>query len=393
MPPDMVKKNLMKIMSLLTCLKSLRIEVRGEEHLYFSQSSEDFFAPGWSAFKDNLTSLDLRVTLEDLRKVLPAPPKDTLTSLETLSVQIVRASITTDAIAIVKDTLVPFINKQYRTLRTLELDVAEQVSMSPLLLNLVHMPLLSSFKLKQRLVSQEELDFSGLKHFFETHRYHLNTLDIGVISTCIYYPTPFPFFSQDCFQVFLPRLQHLILDLHDFPLDYLVGLIPFIRGFNTLLSLDVVGHEWSFESLRELIFPSGWFSKLRSLKLTVFLFTPLVLATLAECLPTLESLRIGFSEIGPVGFFDIFTEEIPWVRIFQILSLSLCRSCLLKFVYELEQRVFPSWHLHSLDFERPLHTSPALRQRYKIALVQALPSVQMFSGLSREEYIATSAPI
>ncbi|PPQ95216.1 hypothetical protein CVT26_014907 [Gymnopilus dilepis] len=373
MTPDIVKKNLLKIMSSLTSLKSLRIEIRKEEHAYFNHSSEDFLAAGWTTFKDTLTSLFLRVPLEDLTKVLP-PANDTLTSLKMLSFQIPSVPLGTDGMAIVKETLVPFINKHYRTLRALELDVEEQNSMSPLLRDVIHLPLLSSFKLKLWFLRQEQPDIAGLKHFFETHR-HLTALDISVTSSYVYYADPFPFFSRDCFRVSLPKLQHLVLDLDRFRVDYREGFVPFIRRFDTLHSLAIVGHMWSFESLRGLIAPSGGFLNLRSLKIAVYLFTPLVLTTLEECLPTLESLCIGFNVIGPEGLSDTLMEGKP------------------QFVNELDQKAFSSWHLRTLDFDRPLHSSPTVRQKYKAALVRALPNVRWFCGLSREEYVATSALI
>ena len=324
MTPDIVKKNLLKIMSSLTSLNSLRIEIRKEEHAYFNRSSEDFLAAGWTTFKDTLTSLFLRVPLEDLTRVLP-PANLKLTSLKMLSFQIPSVPLGADRMVIVKQTLVPFINKHHRTLRALELDVEDPNSMSPLLLDVVHLPLLSSFKLKLRFVGHEQPDVAGLKHFFEAHRHHLTTLDISVTSSYVYYTAPFPFFSQDCFRVALPKLQHLVLDLDRFRVDYREGFVPFIRRFDALQSLAIVGHMWPFESLRGLIAPSGGFSKLRYLKLSVYMFTPLVLITLEECLPTLESLCIGFNVIGPEGFSDISTEERPPVStFFQISSLSLC---------------------------------------------------------------------
>ncbi|KAF8910608.1 hypothetical protein CPB84DRAFT_1764116 [Gymnopilus junonius] len=376
MPAHFAKKNALKIMSLLTSLTSLRVEIRGEEHWYFGQSPVNFFAPGWMAFKDNLTSLDLIVPLEDMAKILP-PARDTLLSLTALSFRIIRATLTTDIISIVMETLVPFINKHHRTLKTLQLDVAEQVSMSPLLLNLTHLTSLSSFKMKQPLVSQEELDFAGLKHFFQTHRSHLSTLDIGMVATYIYYPTPFPFFSHDCFTVSFPRLQHLIIHLHDFPLEYLEGMIPFVSQFHqTLVSLEVQGHDWPFTNLDELLQGLSSASNLRELKIHVFLFSPFVLFRIAKLLSKLETLCLGFSEVGPSGFIDLY-EEIP-------LFVHEMEQ------YRMEQLVFSAWHLRSLHLEKALHVSHDLRQRYKLALVQALPNVETFCGLPKIEYISTT---
>ncbi|KDR76141.1 hypothetical protein GALMADRAFT_247352 [Galerina marginata CBS 339.88] len=374
MPTHLALRNVLKIMRQMTSLTSFRVEIRGEEHWYFKEISADFFAPGWAAFGVNLRTLELRIPLEDMAKVLPPVGTATLTSLETLYVQIIRASLTTSEGAIIMKQLLPFVNHHRRTLKSLTLDVAEQTNLSPFLLGLHHVPSLESFKLKQPFVSEDETDFTGLKHFFQMHRSHLTHFDIDMISTFTHYPTPYAFFAQDCFSVALPKLRGLSIHLHYFPPAYSEGILPYIHQFkSTLVSLEVHEHRWILGRLQTLVEGFSSTSTLKELKICLTDFSPDVLLLLATNLPNLDTLNIDFETLSPEGF------PIPWRRDTPL------------FVDAMGQIKLPTWHLRVLDLNKPLHHSAPARMYCKFALVKALPSVEYFCGLGPDEYLWTEA--
>ncbi|KAF8972211.1 hypothetical protein BDZ97DRAFT_1650235 [Flammula alnicola] len=374
MAPEVALSHLVQLMGQMTSLATFQVEIRGEEHWYFQETATTFFALGWSTFGRNLQTLDLRVPLEDMAKVLPDPGQGTLGNLEMLSLRIIRASLGTNHNEVILGTILPFIHAHRQTLRSLTLDVAEQTNLSPLLLSL-GLPSVTHLKLKQPFVSQEETDYTGLQRFFKAHRMYLTRFDIEIISIFTHFPAPYAFFSQECFTVALPRLLHLSIHAHHFTEEYTGGILPYIHQFkSTLMSLKVYAHHWSFEDARTLA--EGFVSsgRLRELNISVFHFEPELLTILAVNLPNLEVLTLDFHEVLPGGqvYDSSSRREIP------------------RFCEEMGQLFFPQWRLRSLNI-RPLNLGHSERASCKAALVEALPNVDVFCGLGRKEYLSTQA--
>ncbi|KIM39891.1 hypothetical protein M413DRAFT_446811 [Hebeloma cylindrosporum] len=377
MPPEAAVNNILELMGQLCFLRTLQIEIRGREHWYFDDSQIDFLTAGWEAFGSNLRSLQLNVPLEDLGKVLPSFPKH-LGSLENLSLSITRALFNTDETNIFREILIPFINTHHKGLRSLSFDVADQFNtFSPLLKALLPMPSLRCFKLKQPFVGEQHTNFSGLQHFFKVHRPYLTRFDLDIMPTFTHHPIPFAFFAQDCFNVPLPKLMHLSIHLQHFPRQYAGGMLPYIHQFrSTLRSLKVSHYQWTSESLQTLV--EGFTSSgiLKELEVSILEFSPDILCTLGANLPNLEVLSLDFQKVIPEG------------QIADPARYPFNGKLIPLFCAEMADLDFSQWRLRSLNL-KPLHTDISERILFKEALANALPHVETFCGLDREEYIST----
>ena len=310
--PEAAVDSILELMGQLCLLRTLQIEIRGQEHWYLNNSTIDFLAPGWEAFGSNLRSLQLKIPLEDLARVLPSFPEH-LGNLEGLSLSIARALFTTDEIKIFRGILIPFINTHHRGLRSLSFDVADQNNISPLLEALVPMPSLRCFKLKQPFVDEQSTNFTGLHHFFKVHRSYLTRFDLEIISTFTHHPVPYTFFTQGCFGGPLPRLVHLSIHLPHFPEQYAGGMLPYIHRFrSTLRSLKVSHYQWTSENLRSLV--EGFTSSrlLGELEVSILEFSPDLLSTLAANLPNLEVLSLDFQKVLPEGQVESDSSRYPF---------------------------------------------------------------------------------
>ena len=312
MPPEAAVDKTLELMGQLCMLRTLKIEIRGQEHWYFNDSTIDFLTPGWDAFGSNLRSLQLKIPLEDLAKVLPSFPKH-LGSLEDLSLSISRALFTTDETEIFRGFLIPFINTHHWGLRSLSFDVADQNNISPLLEALVPMPSLRCFKLKQPFVGEQHTNFSGLQHFFKVHRSYLTRFDLDIIPTFTHLPITHAFFSQGCFSVPLPKLLHLSIHLRHFPKQYAGGMLSYIHQFrSTLRSLKVSHYQWTSESLRFLVEGFTPIGLLKELEVSIVEFGPDLLSTLAANLPNLEVLSLDFQNVLPEGQVESDPSSYPF---------------------------------------------------------------------------------
>lgn len=321
MPPEAAVDNILELMGQLCLLRTLKIEIRGQEHWYFNDSTIDFFTPGWVAFGSNLRSLQLKVPLEDLAKVLPSFPKH-LGSLEDLTLSIARALFTTDETEIFRGILIPFINTHRQSLRSLSFDVADQNNISPLLEALVPMPSLRCFKLNQPFVGEQHTNFSGLQHFFKVHRSYLTHFDLDIMPTFTHHPIPYAFFAQGCFGVPLPKLVHLSIHLRHFPKQYAGGMLPYIHQFrSTLRSLKVSHYQWTSESLRILVEGFTPIGILKELEVSILEFDPDLLRTLATNLPNLEVLSLDFQKVLPEGQVESDPSRYPFGKLVPRVSL------------------------------------------------------------------------
>jgi hypothetical protein len=309
-------RDLLSIMGLLKELRSLLIDVNTSEHWYFQQAAIPFFTTGWSTFRTSLQSLELRVPVEDLTLVLPDLSQDILPNLDTVSIWIIRASIAAREDIIMVETILPFLQSHRRTLRSLTLDVAERTNLSPLLLTL-HLPSLTHFKLAQPYFKQGEADYTGLTRFFKVHRSHLTHFEIvtGPPTVLDAASRRYPFFSQECFTIPLPRLEHLSID-RAISEAYSGGILrdsvtSYVHQFkSTLVSLKLTGaHSWVLCGVKRLVEGFVSSARLRRLDISVVFFQPELLAVLAANLPHLEVLNISMLNVSPRG--EVFAPHMP----------------------------------------------------------------------------------
>lgn len=308
-PTEAAVRDLLTIMGLLNELRGLLIAVNTSEHWYFQQAAIPFTI-GWSTFRTSLRSLELTVPVEDLTLVLPNISQGILPNLDTVSIWVIRTSIVAQEDIIMVETIFPFLQSHRQAFHSLTLDVAERTNLSPLLLKL-HLPFLTHFKLAQPYFKQGEADYTGLQRFFKTHRSHLVHFEIAIAP-----PPPtvldarshrYPFFSQECFIIPLPRLEHLSID-HGIFDAYIGGIlrdsvISNIHQFkSTLVSLKLAGaRDWVLSGVKLLVEGFMLSTRLRRLDISVVFFQPELPTVLAANLPSLEVLNISMLNVSPRG--------------------------------------------------------------------------------------------
>jgi hypothetical protein len=421
-PAEVAAQNLLTIMGLLKELRSLVIDIHGSEHWCFQQTAIPFFPVGWSTFRTTLRSLELRVPVEDLVLILPNPSLDgILPNLDTISLLINRASIaTSQGGVILVEKILPFLQSHRRTLRSLTLendhDMAERINLSPLLLEL-RLSSLTHFTLVQPFASTlEEADYTGLLRFFHTHSSHLThfTIATGLPSIFDAASQPYPFFSQECFTTPLPQLEHLAVDYtspdaHD--LEALCDpMIRYIHQFrSTLVSLKLdTYYVWTLEDVRLLVEGFASSARLRRLDILAACFEPELLTVLAANLPHLEVLNISMLCVSPRGRvpfypFVVVSPDVPLVSASVVVWISVFCFVLFcwrqlaedsrQFASNMRALSFPQWRLRSLNLQVSGSGPDARTAVYylksdlsKSALLEALPNIEVFCGLSRHEY-------
>jgi hypothetical protein len=329
-PAEVAAQNLLTIMGLLKELRSLVVDIHVSEHWCFQQTAIPFLPAGWSTFRTSLRSLELTVPVEDLVAVLPNLSQGILPNLDTFSLRIFRASIATQGdVIIMVETILPFLQSHRHTLRSLTLDnnhaMAQRINLSPLLLEL-HLSSLTHFKLVQPYAFMlGAADYTGLMRFFQRHSSHLThfTIATGLPSVVDRASQLSPFFTQECFAMPLPRLEHLAVD-HSFSDEY-VGdsMIHYIHQFRpTLVSLKLDSfYTWTFESVRLLVEGFASTARLQRLDILIVCFEPELLTILAANLPNLEVLNIIMQSISGWGrTSDSIGPDVPLVRAFRRLA-------------------------------------------------------------------------
>ncbi|KDR76197.1 hypothetical protein GALMADRAFT_225877 [Galerina marginata CBS 339.88] len=371
MPAEMARKNVIKIMGQMTSLESLKVTIlSSDEHRYFNDMRTSFFDPGWTIFGSSLKDINLNIPLEDMERVLPDPRhhQGTLPKLETLSMSLRRAVPSTEACSILLGTILPFVDQNGNNLQSMVLSVAD-VDFSPLLLKIKHIRALSSFRMKLHFSTTVKIDLTSLRHFLETHQSHLTSLSLDMVFG-YYVPQPEIFFAKECLGVKLPRLKTLSLRLHHFPPTYRVGTIPFVHQFReSLVSLDLESEPlfWSLTELKDLL-KEFKPNILQELSISVHVFEPALLSILFAKLPNLQALQLHFRLVLPEGY--------------------VAGQQTLRFCEQMSHHSFPQWHLRSLNIKPGLHLINSMRDGYKRALVKSLPTVRLFCGLGREEYLS-----
>ncbi|KAF9484068.1 hypothetical protein BDN70DRAFT_872968 [Pholiota conissans] len=370
-PMDDAVGKILLIMSLLTNLRSLTVDINLLDYWDFQKNPIPFFKPGWSTFGNNIQSLNLLVPLEALPHILPAP-NNNFPNLHTLSCLIVRAGRSNVSAT---DVLLPFLEEHRFSLRSLTVDQTEKASLSPLL-ELLHLPSLAHFKLVQPYFEAGLPDYSGLQHFFKEHRSHLRRFEIvvGIHSRRVY--QTYPIFTDKCFSTPLPKLEHLNIDfspgdvygpllsgsLSDYVHQFTASLVSLRIGFGR--SLFMTDLKTLTEGFRH--------ARLRSLEITVF-FEPGLFTILSTNIPGLDTLNLT------VNMSASFR--------------SLSRSVQLDPVPTIRAMCFSQWHLRNLNLEFPHKGNSRLlishylqKKESREALLEALPNVKMFCGMGREEY-------
>jgi len=210
----------------------------------------------WSVSSSTLHHLDLRVSVENLPDIIP--PTLVFPHLSHLTVELRIVYRSSDAMAHILGTLLPFLNRSSPTLTSFALLTREHLPLKELYTKLSVMPKLRSFVAMQGYVSTLQTDTSGLHDFLSRHSDALHSLSLSFYSLgsgIILDPEMEGWTEQEFLRVSLPNLTSLTLGLYDFPAHFgekirksLQGLsIPELRHLYLPMPLPLLELEEIFQ--------------------------------------------------------------------------------------------------------------------------------------------------
>jgi len=274
----------------------------------------DALKAGWPIFAANLTTLTIDVPLEEIHLVLL--PHISLVRLEKFSAMLHVAHKTSQPNNLLRKSLSPFLIAHSPTLRSLKLDAQEKVDISSVLADLRHMPCLNTLNLSHRFLSLELTSLAGHHQFLETHRSQLQHLRLDYFEWGFpFFNTPEEFFNQEWCRVLFPELRSLSLRLRvsyfttpfeDAAITYIQQHIPTVESLHVYLT-------FSYEQVASILTgPKGGeyqLTKLGTLDLRIWCFSPALLILLAVNAPQLQSLRLRPIVLGPDNHTEPFGEN------------------------------------------------------------------------------------
>lgn len=301
------------IMSRMYSLRNLRVGISQDAYNWFIQDPQSFctmFYLGWSSFRDTLHTLDLTVPLDVLPGLLPI---ESIPNLKKFCLSVSQSPQDDKAIAkaIVIEILLPFLQANRLSLRSLTLSPLHRTNLS-LLLIAVSLPNLTHFNLTAGHLGEIGVEGgAGLKRFFENHSGHLTHFEFA------FRVVPFhsnagalSFFEQEFLFVSLPKLQQLCLRVHYASYRSDINFkAARNRVFNyasqfksSLLSLEISSTPYnSVDDLKELAKSFGQSVLLKTLTINIGIFSPDIVHVMATNFPNLETLTLDFSDISPKG--------------------------------------------------------------------------------------------
>ena len=199
-----------------------------------------FVRKAFGTFGINLVTLEMTLSVDVFESYLM--PSTTFPLLHNLILHLEQSGTQEETGKIICRTLLPMINRHTENLRTISLDVWNNIDLSPILQYTEHLPKLLSFTLMVGRDGTKDNLFAGLHSFLQRQGASLSTLHLEfyAINKTANYST---WFSEACFHVPLPRLDSLILRLYDFPDEITANLGDYATQFkSTLTSLILKGN-------------------------------------------------------------------------------------------------------------------------------------------------------
>ncbi|EDR06818.1 uncharacterized protein LACBIDRAFT_299710 [Laccaria bicolor S238N-H82] len=339
--------------------------------LNFRQFILPYILAAWSSFGSNLRHLHLSVSLEVIPNTIGTIKLD---NLEELIIDIFVAYQTTNRTRIIDFSLLEFINNHCEKLTLFAMSALEPFNLDGLVLReLAPMPLLKSFAFVDTYYDLEVQNLSGLHKFLQINSQQLQKLNIEFNSfRGIFYPSPL-WSTQPCFQVPLPRLKNLTIQIYKYFDDVVGGFVECVHQYtNTLTYLDLGIGFFTLGDLKELT--QGFVNKSNFRKLAVhaLFLSPQLLHLLSHNLAHLEDLSIKFRKVTHhENGFDVFypSDSSQFSEEMGILS-------------------FPgTWTLRNLRLTSTSPENGDLDMIIRSAVVSAFPLVVDFNGVSRGEYM------
>jgi len=285
----------------MTEVKSLTIGCYPSDDIEGFKSAAPFVRTAWSTLQSRLRILNLTIPLEAYSNSKIFPPKLVMGSLEELTIVLRKAYNTTDDGEIIA-SIVPFINRQHKSLISLTIDTPDgRVNPSPLFNALCRFPHLT----KLSILHLRFTDCSGIDVFLTKHAQRLEDLKIRFHVTH-HVPSPTKFFSHPMFRIDLPQLAYLDLGLFQWPKNSQInatdGLVRYIgRVGRWLTRLTVRDCALTFPQVVSLVsVVSSEAPKLRSLEMHVYSLSCSLLDLLSQQLPMLHHLELWLMNQGDV---------------------------------------------------------------------------------------------
>ena len=300
LPTPTVHKNFLRIVERMTLLSQFSVDIKGTEY-WVDKKASLIFPPIWINLGRCLNTLELRIPYDFIRSILPTPGVTMFRHLETVHFHIIGIPRThLEEGSILLGRLPLFVADHRQTIKSLgfNIDILGMPNISPFLSRLPKMPQLTHFRLKQDFSRREHSDLLGLRHVLVTHGSYLNGFDIKFVASEGYYPAPYIMFSDDCFHLPLPRLQHLTIDIRYIPMQYTLTIIPYIYQFRqSLTCLVILDSAWPFQRLQVLVDGFALGGHLMKLTFPAFVFESRLLILLATGLPMLYELNVGYRKL------------------------------------------------------------------------------------------------
>ncbi|KIM42423.1 hypothetical protein M413DRAFT_27184 [Hebeloma cylindrosporum] len=381
-PSDFVASRiLLRHIAQMTEVKSLTIGCYPSDDVEGFKAAASFVHTAWSSLRSRLRILNLAIPLEAYSISKIFPPGLVLESLEELTIVLRKAYNNTDDGEIIA-SIIPFINRQHKSLTSLTIDIPEaKVDPSPLFNALQRFPDMKKLSIVHPVDRLQPADRTGIDVFLEKHAQQLEEFKIRFYVTDSL-PIPSEFFSHPIFKISLPRLTCLDLGLFQWPKlsqpDVTDGIVRYVgrmcRPLTRLAIRDCVLAYPQVVSLFSVI--SSEASKLRSLEMHVYFLSCSLLDLLSQQLPKLYHLELRFDSL-------MSQEDGTWIANYYWNGYDNQASA---FVRDMADRKYPDWALRHFTV-RPLYYCSGRWDESRQVLASALPAVISFNGLSGDEFV------
>ncbi|KAF8896440.1 hypothetical protein BD779DRAFT_1433936 [Infundibulicybe gibba] len=283
---------------------------------------ESFLSAAWSSFGDNLRTISIGGNMNCFCSVALSYPS--FKSVENLTVgftdELKQDTLTNTMAdqAVLKDHIIPFINKLVPQLKSLEIWSWAPLDLSLLFLNFGEFPVLEKFSIRTYFNKSFSSDPSGLARFLQTSAGNLRELQLRLNCTGT-------LINPNTELVLSDWLQNTIIE-HPFSRLTFLDMYPtgFTPGFDALIAsikssahtlerLQVKDRYLKFDEVEAVITAFGPNRGLRTIRLNVWRLTANVFDLLSNKLPNLKDVTLFLGdgvEGDPVSTLVVFRQEI-----------------------------------------------------------------------------------
>lgn len=255
------------------------------------------------AFGSTLRSLTLDISLEGYRHALS---KDlTLPNLGDLDISLSMGDVAAEKIAILCNLVAPFINNHDQTLQSFKLSFNDNFDTTPFLLQLRYFHLLRHIAISYPFISTKYAGPDGLQYVLKRHSRTLRSLAFQFkLPKQLYHRVLSweweDWSGQEFLHAELPKLESIDIQTELGPDIVKELVVQYLARYNaTLTSITIRDRIATFDHMKKLVDAFARCDRLLNLDIRVSVLNPQLLDLLAEKLPNLEGLRLGFEVFSP----------------------------------------------------------------------------------------------